>query len=372
MKYTCSRCGVYTTDLKSNLKRHLNRKRKCTQIIQNEENIESKENHNESHNAVFATNRITKESHNPLFTQNNPLFTQEMNHNESHNVVLSSPNTVLNTTKRWKCEHCDKTFSTNANWNRHMRLYCRVKKEQETTISVLQEQVRQLKSHIEQQRLEQPPTSSHTNGSHNHNTNHSHNTTNNTINNYNINLPEGTWNRKLWGVMLFLISKTKGDRFSKGELEFNDAFGKTLSVAFHHPESPLYNSIQMLGRKEAWAKHNGKVVQKKKLLKKINKQHLDRLIQFIHEDNERFRTELPPVPVIEQWIQVNNDVIEHIKKYDPCDKTTIRESEEVFRSESLLNDFNSFVAEVTKNTNMDSTIAFGQESERTREEKCGH
>ena len=172
--------------------------------------------------------------------------------------------------------------------------------------------------------------------------------------------------------MLFLISKTKGDRFSKGELEFNDAFGKTLSVAFHHPESPLYNSIQMLGRKEAWAKHNGKVVQKKKLLKKINKQHLDRLIQFIHEDNERFRTELPPVPVIEQWIQVNNDVIEHIKKYDPCDKNTIRESEEIFRSESLLNDFNSFVAEVTKNTNMDSTIAFGQESERTREEKCGH
>ena len=40
---------------------------------------------------------------------------------------------------------------------------------------------------------------------------------------------------------------------------------------------------------------------------------------------------------------MNNDVIEHIKKYDPSDKTTIRESEEVFRSESLLNDFNSFV-----------------------------
>ena len=162
--------------------------------------------------------------------------------------------------------------------------------------------------------------------------------------------------------MLFLISKTKGDRFTKGELEFNDAFGKTLSVAFHHPESPLYNSIQMLGRKEAWAKHNGKVVQKKKLLKKINKQHLDRLIQFIHEDNERFRTELPSVPVIEQWIQVNNDVIEHIKKYDPSDKTTIRESEEVFRSESLLNDFNSFVTEVAKNANMDRKIAFSQKA----------
>ena len=368
MKYTCPRCGVYTTNLKSNLKRHLNRKRKCTQIIQNEENIESKENHNESHNAVFATNRITKESHNPLFTQNNPLFTQEMNHNESQNVVLSSPNTVLNTTKRWKCEHCEKTFSTNANWNRHMRLYCKVKKEQETTISVLQEQVRQLKSHIEQQRLEQPPPTSHSNGS--HNTNNSYNNITNNINNYNINLPEGTWNRKLWGVMLFLISKTKGDRFSKGELEFNDAFGKTLSVAFHHPESPLYNSIQMLGRKEAWAKHNGKVVQKKKLLKKINKQHLDRLIQFIHEDNERFRTELPPVPVIEQWIQVNNDVIEHIKKYDPSDKTTIRESEEVFRSESLLNDFNSFVTEVAKNANMDRKIAFSQKHDRTHEEKC--
>ena len=349
--FTCHRGCGYTTKRQFDLQRHLNRKRKCTQITQNEANIASKEIHIDTQNSIFTTEEIHRD------TQNN-IFTEEEIHRDTQNNILRQETKD----KKWICSYCSKPFSANCSMNRHMRLYCKVKKQREYELrqrnAFLEEQNLEL---LQRAQMQQQPTTSHTSGSHNHNTNHSHNTTNN-INNYNINLPEGTWNRKLWGVMLFLISKTKGDRFSKGELEFNDAFGKTLSVAFHHPESPLYNSIQMLGRKEAWAKHNGKVVQKKKLLKKINKQHLDRLIQFIHEDNERFRTELPSVPVIEQWIQVNNDVIEHIKKYDPSDKTTIRESEEVFRSESLLNDFNSFVTEVAKNANMDRKIAFSQKA----------
>ena len=63
---------------------------------------------------------------------------------------------------------------------------------------------------------------------------------------------------------------------------------------------------------------------------------------------------------------MNNEVIRHIKKYDPCDKETMRESEEVFRNQSLINEFNTLVSEVKKNQSMDTTIAHGQEREKRR------
>jgi hypothetical protein len=287
--------------------------------------------------------------------------TQNINNNHNNH---NNHNNNVNNDKTWSCYFCLKTFTTNCSMNRHMRLYCKVKKYHSDRIKELEEQNRQL-----QNKLLQQDGTNHHNINNSNNSNYINNTTTNNITNnnqFNITLPEGTWCRNLWAVMIHLISKTKGDRFTKGELEFNDAFGKTLSVAFHHPDSPLYNSIEMLGRKEGWAKHNGKVVQKQKLLKRINKQHLERLIQFIYEDNERFRRDMPPVPVIEKWIEVNDEIIKHIKKYDPCDIHTLRESEEVFRNQTLIKEFNNLVYEVKKNESMDKTIAFGQQREQKR------
>ena len=265
-----------------------------------------------------------------------------------------------------------------------MRLYCKVKKEHDR-IASLEEQLQQAQQALAAQ-SQQPPlaasststntnnfntnNTNNTNANHSYNnTNHSHNTINN-YNNYSINLPEGTWSRHLWGVMLHLIKKTKGDITQKSELEFNEAFGKTLSVAFFHPDSPLYNTVKMLGRKEAWAKLNGKVVQKKKLLKKINQQHLDRLIHFIHEDNERYEKEFPCVDFIKKWMHINIEVVEHIKKYDPCERDTMRESEEVFRSESVLEDFDTLLQDVIELDSMDRTIAASHE--RDQKNASGH
>ena len=363
MKYTCSSCE-YSTNDKSNFNRHLKRKRKClpktTSLDQKVPENDQEEIHRDTQNPVFTKKKDEKDQEEIHRDTQNLVLSEKEIHKDTQNLVF----TQENQNRKWNCHYCSKTFSTNCSMNRHMRLYCKVKQNQSQRISELEEQNRQLQSQLQNQNQNQ-----NSGGSNHHNHTNSHNTTNNIINNnnqFNITLPEGTWSRNLWAVMIHLISKTKGDRFTKGELEFNEAFGKTLSVAFHHPDSPLYNTIQMLGRKEAWAKHNGKVVQKKKLLKKINKQHVDRLIQFMFEDNERFRKEMPPVPVIEQWIEVNNEVIRHIKKYDPCDKETIRESEEVFRNQSLINEFNTLVSEVKKNQSMDTTIAHGQEREKRR------
>jgi hypothetical protein len=77
-------------------------------------------------------------------------------------------------------------------------------------------------------------------------------------------------------------------------------------------------------------------------------------------DNERFRKELPPAPVIEKWIEVNNEVISHIQKYDPCEKENIKNTEEVLRNRRLPSNYNDLVSEVKKCDRMDRLIARSQ------------
>ena len=159
-------------------------------------------------------------------------------------------------------------------------------------------------------------------------------------------------------VMVHIISKIHGGSYQQpGTLDFKEAFQQTLSVAYFHPESPMYNSIEMLGRKESWVKHNGKLVRKNKLLKSINQDHYKRLIQFMKDDNNRYRKELPPANVIENWIEVNNEIISHIKKYDPCDRVIMRDTEEMLRNRSLLNEYEEIEKTVYTEDQMERLIA---------------
>ena len=317
--YTCPRCKSYSTNLKSNLKRHMNRKRKCPLIIQNEAKSEQIDTQNSYKSVQNGQNNAQNGQNN---AQNIQLESQRIttesqkNHTESQRI-----------TKTWECIHCSKTFTTNSNMNRHIRLYCSLRKDKDNMIQQLQDEVRQLRSQM---------SSTITNNNSNSNNSNSYNT----INNNNITLPDGQWNRVLQNVMVHLISKI-GNGIFPGELDFSEAFQQTLSVAHFHPDSPLFDSVEMLGRKESWVKHNGKLVRKSKLLKKINQEHYNRLIQFMNDTNRRYRTELPSLQVIQKWIEVNNEIISHIKKYDPCNKCILQTTEEVLRNKSLPQEYNA-------------------------------
>jgi hypothetical protein len=388
--YTCPHGCGYKSQRKYDVQRHLNRKRKCTQnafINAKNDAIESKKG---TENRVFGNQEAQGSTENPVFgnqeaqgsTENrvfgnqeaqgsteNPVFgnaeTQNLNNTNYFSNQNQTENCTIKGKKVWTCMYCSKTYQHNRSWNRHMRHSCKVLKHK------LWGENNRLKKEIEKLKAEKKAetsriTNNTTNNTTNNNTTNNNTMNNNTININNIQLPDGVWTRKLYRVMAHLMAKTKGDRFSPGEIDFYDAFQKTMSVAFYHPESPVYDTVQMLGRKEPWAKHNGKIVRKRKLLKKINQEHYQRLIQMMNADNERFRKELPPAPVIEQWMEVNNEVIRNIKKYDPCEKTMIQNAEEVFRSKSLMGDFNTVVEEVKKADRMDRDIAHSQARDTQR------
>ena len=82
--YTCGRCGVYKTSRRTDIHRHLNRKKKCVA-------------------------RTTKEPQ------------------KNHKRTTNDKKEPQRTTKEWQCVHCNKYFSTNSHMNRHIRLYCKKK-----------------------------------------------------------------------------------------------------------------------------------------------------------------------------------------------------------------------------------------------------
>ena len=156
--YTCNRCHKYKTNLKNNLKRHMNRKKPCIKIAEKTNKMAEK------------TNKMTKKT-----TKSNDLEPQRTTNNQ--NSDASEPQRTTNSQHGWTCNYCARKFTTNSHMNRHIRLYCRVKKSK----------MEMLKNRVDT--LEQ--TVRHVIDNSNYNMN-SHNTTNshnshNTINNITIN-----------------------------------------------------------------------------------------------------------------------------------------------------------------------------------------
>ena len=326
MKHTCYRCG-YSTNDKSNYNKHLKRKRKCPQKTNN---IST----NQAHNDSQLIEHDSQMTHNSLNTTHKRLTNDsQLIEHDSQIVNNSSSNNTI------ECKYCHKQFTRTNNKKRHIRLYCKEAKLQRHEDTQLRRRVQELENMLIHQ-------------------SHITNNNNTIINNNTINLPTtGEWPKMLQRIMVHLISKTRSTPFSSSEVDFEEAFQQTLSMAFFHPESPILNTVEMLGRKESWVKQNGLLVDKNKFLNKVNCEHIERLIKFIHNDNERFRTELPPVPIIEQWIAVNNEVISQIARYDPCKKETIKNTEEVLRNQSLQCDISTAVSEIKDADRNDAHIA---------------
>ena len=114
MKYICKRCQ-YSTNDKSNFNKHLKRKRKCV----------PKKVQKVPENCQMEIHRDTQ------------IINLEIQRDTQNNNNVNDSNT-------WSCYFCLKTFTTNCSMNRHMRLYCKIKKYHRNRIKALEEQNRRL------------------------------------------------------------------------------------------------------------------------------------------------------------------------------------------------------------------------------------
>jgi hypothetical protein len=117
--YNCFNCNKEFTD-KSIYTRHLKRKNPCKNMNESQLNhYESPMNHNESQLNHYESPMNHNES--------------QLNHNESHKII--------NLKKEYKCVYCTKLFPTNSNMCRHIKSYCKVKKQDDTNKEQIYQQL---------------------------------------------------------------------------------------------------------------------------------------------------------------------------------------------------------------------------------------
>ena len=110
VQYHCERCGIFSTNIKSHYLRHLNRKIICKPLKQDipisvlKSKIEPKMNPNEPLDPKIG----------PKMNPNEPFCQKiepKLNPNEPYTKNI----------RKFKCNFCEKTYTTNSHMNRHMK-----------------------------------------------------------------------------------------------------------------------------------------------------------------------------------------------------------------------------------------------------------
>ena len=130
-RFECLRCDRIFK-LKHHLKQHMNRKNICT-------------SKNPNHKCDSESQRITDiESTIPIVDDINISKTMKSNNLQQDDdikttiPVVSDINIDKIIVNNYKCQYCNLSFSTNSNMNRHVRLYCKKKKEKEEIRIILE------------------------------------------------------------------------------------------------------------------------------------------------------------------------------------------------------------------------------------------
>lgn len=204
--YTCGRCGVYKTKRKSDIHRHLNRKRKCQP--KDEKKIHKK--------YTKDTQKIHK------------VFSHEQKDEETKQHIEEKKK------KEWKCKHCGKIFASNCSMNRHIRLYCKKKKDE---MELLRQRVRELEIQTILNNINNNRTPTNT-------TNINNIQINNTIN---INAHGNEDISHLQNTIMIMLS-----HFTQ------DAITDLISCTYFDPKHPENKTVRILNKKEKWAQiYNG-------------------------------------------------------------------------------------------------------------------
>ena len=141
-KYNCPRCGYNTND-KSRYLNHLKRKNMCDPLINNNDLVKEYIKYNLSNKIINNEIPQNESKMNPSESKMNPNESK-MNPNESK----MNPNESKN---EYKCKFCEKSYTTNSNLNKHLKI-CKEKAKDEEEKSNLLDLVNMLNQQLKDQK----------------------------------------------------------------------------------------------------------------------------------------------------------------------------------------------------------------------------
>ena len=109
VNYKCIRCG-YTTNDKTKMKTHFNRKTVCKPKLYNI-NLDDYKERILNGESIILNNNFTIE---PILTQNEPK-------SQKNEPILTQKEPILTQQRSYECKYCEKTYSSNSHLNRHYK-----------------------------------------------------------------------------------------------------------------------------------------------------------------------------------------------------------------------------------------------------------
>ena len=179
-KFECKYC-LYKTNFKGDYKRHLKSQKHQRNIVIYDQNNVSEEKKEREY--TKSTQKVQKGA----ILEKNGTQTVHKRYTNKKNETKE-----LKTIQSFVCEYCDKEFNSRNSMRRHIRLYCKVKKEEDLIELKKEKEMNELKQIISEEMAEQnnkitklidqvnTTTNNNTmNNSGNNNTSNSHNQVNN-------------------------------------------------------------------------------------------------------------------------------------------------------------------------------------------------
>ena len=226
VEYLCHRCG-YTTNKKSNIIHHLNRKKLCNPILADISIEEIKNHYN------LETSKITQNNSNSLICPSKNLKKTQKNESSK------------------QCSYCCKEFSRIDNLNRHLKT-CKIKKielnKEKEEINLLKIQQKKLEETVEKLLIECSNNKKISNKTTNNNNNHHNTNSNNTTNNNNNTIIINNYGEEdtKYITKQFIVDLLKNKPFK--------AIPEMIKYTHFNEEHPENQNIKITNKKEPYVK----------------------------------------------------------------------------------------------------------------------
>ena len=237
-KFNCYECK-YKTNLKGDYKRHLNSKKHQRNMIN--EGLECVECENTLKEYTKSTEKVQKSTQMPF------LGTQKVHKKYTNNKIKEKTNMVINNNL---CEYCGMKFTTRNSMLRHLRNYCKIKKDldkKEGENETKNENLNELKKIISEEMAEQnnkinkllDNVSTTTNSNNTMNNSGNHNNSHNQVNNIQLNV--------FGKEDLSMITEKVKQELIKGPFKM---MPKLMEMIYFNKDHPENHTLKLVNKKE--------------------------------------------------------------------------------------------------------------------------